>query len=199
MAEALGLAASIVGVGSFALQLAESVAKLKRFCAEVKNAPGRLQLLIVQTEIMGDLLLLVAAANDETDMKIDGHPLQRCHALCKAAVDNLAAVANGFTRKLGRRRYLTAVKMALMRDEIDELVERVEQSRSLLDTARQIYVSTAGQKQLVICCGHVQELSNNQASHTTTLLGTNASSAILRSDEHEQSLPRPLAVARRVQ
>jgi hypothetical protein len=47
MAEALGIAGSIVGIAGFTLQLVQGVAALKAFCDSVKNVPSELRECVV--------------------------------------------------------------------------------------------------------------------------------------------------------
>ena len=50
MADPLSVVASAVGIAAFAQQLAQSVLKIKAFCADVKNAPQELQDTLSQIE-----------------------------------------------------------------------------------------------------------------------------------------------------
>lgn len=159
MAEALGVAASVVGFASFALQLAESVAKLNRFCEHTKSAPERLQRLVEEIEIMGDLLCLLS---DDCCGASDNSPLHRCYMMCKSAVDSLAAVADDFTSGVDRGRYRTGVKMVLKRHDTAELIERAERSLKMLDFAHRVYLATQSQRQLSTYFGQLQQMQTEQ-------------------------------------
>ncbi|KAK3114747.1 hypothetical protein LTR53_006590 [Teratosphaeriaceae sp. CCFEE 6253] len=158
MAEVVGLAASVIGVGAFAIQLAESVMKIKTFCERVKEAPRRLRHLAEEIEIMASLLTAVSGDH----VLVDGANralLERCVKLCREAVDELSSAAEGLLGSLGSRRYMSAVKTVLRRDHLDELVGRVERSRNLPDMAHRIYITAQSQRQLAELCNRMEAQS----------------------------------------
>lgn len=99
MAEVFGAAAGAIGLASFAVQLAEAVAKLKTFCERVNGAPTELQECLEESEITGSIIEGISAEAPQQS-GINGPLLRQSLTLCRNAVERIAAVANQLSRML---------------------------------------------------------------------------------------------------
>ena len=139
MAEvALGVTGSVVGVAGFALQLAETVVKLKSFCDNVKDAPTRLQELVDRIEVTSNILTkLVTEKPGEID--VDWEAFEGSLALCKQAVERITAATANLQRRMGPKRLLTSVKYVLKAGEIEDLLRDLDRGKGDLQLAHAMY------------------------------------------------------------
>ncbi|RMZ06068.1 hypothetical protein D0864_02325 [Hortaea werneckii] len=164
MAEALGVAAGALGIASFGIQLADSVVKLKRFCGEVKGVPRKLQRLTTELEVMNEVLSTFKV--DYEKLVATKSPLRKSLGLCEAAVKDLASSINTFEDRLSRRRRITSIYAALRREEVEDLVENMERTRSLLDFVSRMYLDAQRQDELSSILVHYQTISSAVSSST---------------------------------
>lgn len=132
------VAAGIVGIAGFGIQLAESVVKLKRFCSEVKGARRKLEGLTQDLRILVDLIDLISRRHA-------GSP-ELCAALepslssCNSATRELAILIDGLLEKARRKKLMGSVKAVMLDQRIRDLSDKVEQTKSLLTIATSICI-----------------------------------------------------------
>jgi hypothetical protein len=110
MAEAIGIVSGVVGISSFAIQLAQYVVKLNPFCGNVKQAPRRLLRLIEEIEIMGELMGLLPLEDTSdhdgatsTTGRVE-RVVRRCRMLYEDALRELASITAAFHASMERKK-----------------------------------------------------------------------------------------------
>lgn len=101
----LGAIASGISVASFAVQLTESVKKLKDFVSTIKNAPEDVKYTIYQLETLNALLnKMDKEIQPSPSMILENASLRECLALCQQGTNTLVSVATGLESNMKRRR-----------------------------------------------------------------------------------------------
>ncbi|RMY86444.1 hypothetical protein D0861_05935, partial [Hortaea werneckii] len=172
----LGVAAGALGIASFGIQLADSVVKLKRFCAEVKGVPRKLQRLTTELEVMTEVLSMFTV--DYEKLLRTKNPLRKSLALCEAAVEELASTVNTLEDRRSRRKRITSIYAALRREEVDDLVENMERTRNLLDFVSRVYLEAQRQDEL----SSILVYCRTNGSATSSLAGGTAVSQATADD-----------------
>lgn len=127
------VAASVIGIAGFGIQLAESVVKLKRFCSEVQGARRKLEGLTQDLRILVDLI-------DVISRRHAGSP-ELCAALepsllsCNSATSELAILVEGLLDKARRKKLMGSVRAVMLDQKIRDLTDKVERTKSLLTMA----------------------------------------------------------------
>jgi hypothetical protein len=138
MAEVVGV---VVGVVSLGVQLAESLQKVKRFYATVKDAPERLADIIDEIGSLSDILTELEQHPTSSGANT-GPAMQRCVAACRKAVDRFSTFANSLESRIKRSRGLGSVKFAMRNESIESVIASLESSKSNLVLAYMIYRET---------------------------------------------------------
>ena len=137
MAEAFGLAANIVGVASFSIQLADSILKLKEFVDKVKEAPETIRYLIVELEMLNSVLIELQNNDEEAkQLGVESLALKRSHDLCSQGSSMLDTVLKEIQRKIESRSRIASLKAVLQMGYIERLRGRVRDAQSILLLAR---------------------------------------------------------------
>jgi sigma54-dependent transcription regulator len=113
MAEVLSLLASGVGVAGFALQLADSVVKLKSFCDSVRSAPEELKELFESLDHTRQMLDAIAGQQQPELDFFDPGLLAQSINMCQNAVQRVKAETDKLDMAMPRRRLRTSAKWAL--------------------------------------------------------------------------------------
>ncbi|KAI7232879.1 hypothetical protein KC330_g5681 [Hortaea werneckii] len=124
------VAAGVVGIAGFGIQLAESVVKLKRFCSEVKGARRKLEGLTQELEV----LVAVTKTLPQKQAGPSGicNALEPSLSLCNSASGELARMIDGLLEKTKRTKLTGFLKAVVFDQEIGELVGKIERTKSLL-------------------------------------------------------------------
>ncbi|RMY54987.1 hypothetical protein D0865_04421 [Hortaea werneckii] len=124
------VAAGVVGIAGFGIQLAESVVKLKRFCSEVKGARRKLEGLTQELEV----LVAVTKTLPQKQAGPSGicNALEPSLSLCNSASGELARMIDGLLEKMKRSKLTGSLKAVIFDQEIGELVGKIERTKSLL-------------------------------------------------------------------
>jgi len=93
MAGVFGVAAGAIGKAGFAIQLAESIHKMKSFCERVKDAPAELEEYVEELEASSKLLDSVSSQGSQP-RSVDKTLLEESVALCRKAVNRIAVVVD---------------------------------------------------------------------------------------------------------
>ncbi|KAI7202349.1 hypothetical protein KC316_g1855 [Hortaea werneckii] len=124
------VAAGVVGIAGFGIQLAESVVKLKRFCSEVKGARRKLEGLTQELEVL-DAVTKTLPQNQAGTSGIC-NALEPSFSLCNSASGELARMIDGLLEKTKRTKLTGSLKTVVFDQEIGELVGKIERTKSLL-------------------------------------------------------------------
>ena len=100
------MAAGVLGIASFVVQLVESVNNVMAFCANVRDAPRHLQELVEEIEVMSTVLSKIGAEEGEEDLSLDKSAIQGSVSLSPIAVKQISAVTaemSDLQKQIGRR------------------------------------------------------------------------------------------------
>jgi hypothetical protein len=138
MAEVFGVAAGTIGVVSLSIQLAESLQKVKSFYAAVKNAPTQVEELIEEIEIMQDILSDLESGSQSANMASSAS-MRRCMKVAQRATKSFVAFSGQLQARIKKSRFRGGVKFALSRDDIKEMLDQLERTKSSLNLAYSLY------------------------------------------------------------
>lgn len=139
MAEVLGAIASGISVASFAVQLTESVKKLKDFVSTIKNAPEDVKYTIYQLETLNALLnKMDKEIQPSPSMILENANLRECLALCQQGTNTLVSVATGLESDMKRRRR-NRLKYWSKSDDLEKYNTRIESAKGLLLMSYMMY------------------------------------------------------------
>lgn len=136
MAEVFGVAAGAVGVVSLSIQLAESLQKVKAFYASVKNAPLQVAELIEEIEIMQDILSDLEGGSQTVALSAN---MKRCIKVAQRASKGFAKFSEELQASIKKRRYRGGVRFALSRDDMKQMLDQLERTKSSLLLAYNLY------------------------------------------------------------
>jgi len=139
MAEVFGVAAGVVGVASLAIQLADSVKKLKEFCDSVKNVPTEVKETIEEIELLSSVLTtldgsITPGATNQQDLK-------KCVDLCRRGIEQISVFAKAFEDRLLSGKRSAAIKVVFRMEKMKIPMERLERGKATLLLAHQMYQS----------------------------------------------------------
>ncbi|KAK4891357.1 hypothetical protein LTR27_010011 [Elasticomyces elasticus] len=128
----------VVGIASFAIQLADSIKKLQSFIAKVKNARVELDEILTNLKISQQWLdSLKNVANPAAG--IDPTLMAACEQLCRRAVDRIKETVNELNISMQIKKHRTAIKFAWGTEEMERLLQKLETSKTDLHHAHSIY------------------------------------------------------------
>lgn len=135
MAEAVGTVASVIGIATFAADIASGIIKVKAFWNEVKEAPNEIKDLMLEVDILRFILFDIEQYNrkhtfpeyviDSTNVKANLEHCQEVLVQLKSLVNKLDLQMDAGSRM---RRTLAAVNTTLKKGQI-------KKSRTKLETA----------------------------------------------------------------
>ena len=138
MAEVLGGVSGIISVAGFALQILESVQKLKRFLSKVKHAHSQLEDLLDELNLYACLVSECEAASTATfaSRLPSRTPLRCCERAAKLIATVLNDVQSGAqgSRKRGA---WAGIKFVIKEQKIEENLRKLERAKSMLVLANQ--------------------------------------------------------------
>ncbi|TVY26033.1 hypothetical protein LHYA1_G005479 [Lachnellula hyalina] len=125
MAE-LGVAASAISIASIAIQVGDSIIKLKDFWNHVKEAPEEIKWLIEEIETLGFVLSGVESSKTHSDPPhLEPAFANRCLESCRKGASILEAVVKEADEEIRKRRKVGGVKAVLKKGTIERLKERL--------------------------------------------------------------------------
>lgn len=139
MAE-LGVAASAISIASIAIQVGDSILKLKTFWDHVKEAPEEIKYLIDEIETLN--LVLSGFSSDETPngpLSIEPAFSSRCLELCRKGAGILETVVKEIDVEIGKRKRVGSFKAVLKKGTIERLKERMRSAQLMLMLSNQAY------------------------------------------------------------
>jgi hypothetical protein len=138
MAEVFGIAAGAIGVVSLSIQLAESLQKVKRFYGAVKNAPPQVEELVEEIEIMQDILSDLESGSQSAHM-VGSASMRRCMKVAQRATKSFVAFSDELQTRIKKSRFRGGVKFALSREDIKQMLDQLERTKSSLNLAYNLY------------------------------------------------------------
>ena len=138
MAEVFGIAGGAIGAVSLSIQLAESLQKVKSFYAAVKNAPTQVEELIEEIEIMQDILSDLESGSQSAHLASSAS-MRRCMKFAQRATKSFVAFSGQLQTRIKKSRFHGGVKFALSRDDIKEMLDQLERTKSSLNLAYSLY------------------------------------------------------------
>jgi hypothetical protein len=138
MAEAFGVAAGAIGVVSLSIQLAESLHKVKGFYESVKNAPPQVAELIEEIEIMQDILGDLETGSQGASVA-SAPTMRRCMKVAQGATKRFTVFATELQNRIKKSRFRGGIKFALNRDDIKQMLDQLERTKSSLNLAYKLY------------------------------------------------------------
>jgi hypothetical protein len=140
MAEMLCIVASGMGIASLAIQIGNSIMKLKDLWNAVKEAPEEVKYLI---EEIGTLSLVLsemgASWNEDDGGQIGSAASKKCVDLCRKGADILGTVVREAEQEIAKRRRIGSVKMVLKKGLLDTLRDRLKTVQFMLMLSNQTY------------------------------------------------------------
>jgi hypothetical protein len=138
MAEVFGIAGGAIGAISLSIQLAESLQKVKSFYAAVKNATTQVEELIEEIEIMQDILSDLESGSQSANMASSAS-MRRCMKVAQRATKSFVDFSGQLQARIKKSRFRGGVKFALSRDDIKEMLDQLERTKSSLNLAYSLY------------------------------------------------------------
>jgi hypothetical protein len=138
MAEVFGIAGGAIGAISLSIQLAESIQKIKSFYGAVKNSPTQIEELIEEIEIMQDILSDLESGSQSTNMASSAS-MRRCMKVAQRATKSFVAFSSQLQTRIKKSRFRGGAKFALSRDDIKEMLDQLERTKSSLNLAYSLY------------------------------------------------------------
>ena len=141
MAEMLGIVASGMGIASLAIQIGDSLIKLKDFWDAVKEAPEEVKYLIEEIETLSLVLSEIDANANEDDMvQIGSAASRKCLDLCRRGAAVLGTVVGQAEQEIAKKRRIGSVKMVLKKGLVDTLKDRLKTVQLMLMLSHQTYL-----------------------------------------------------------
>ena len=138
MAEVIvGVAASGAGLVGLAIQLLETAQSIREFHGLVKSAPDALLNLSHQLETVS-LLLRQLETHRQHD-SYDAELLGRCIDQCQHSATHMGTLVQKLEKRLARLRILGRIMVALRDEEFHRLLTEIEQAKSSIMLAFQMY------------------------------------------------------------
>lgn len=141
MAEVLGVAASGISVVSLAIQVAESIKKLRDFCDLMKAAPEEIRLALDEVETLSMIM-------EDIDREIQGELfldprakaiIMRSYRHCRDSSETLHSLVTELEGSLAKGRKRGSFKIAIKQEKIDNLRKKLEGAKATMTLANQCY------------------------------------------------------------
>jgi hypothetical protein len=170
MAEVFGVAAGAIGIVSLSIQLAESLQKVKCFYGAVKNAPPQVEELIEEIEIMQDILSDLESGSQSANMASSAS-MRRCMKVAQRATKSFVVFSDGLQKRIKKSRFRGGVKFALSRDDIKQMLDQLERTKSSLNLAYSLYQQATAEDRysaIISAVSSSQGVAGGTAQHIVT-------------------------------
>ena len=138
MAE-LGIVASGLGVASFAIQVGDSVMKLKNLWDAFKEAPADIKCLLEEIEILSLVLREVEQIHNSNERSVNYPSGTRCLELCRRSADILESVVKDLDNDTRRKKRMGGIKAVLKNESINKFCDRLRSAQTMLLLSNQTY------------------------------------------------------------
>jgi hypothetical protein len=135
----LGIIASGLGVASFAIQLGDSIGKLKSLWNAIKEAPEDIKWLMEEIESLSLVLRELESIHDSNERSVSYGSGSRCLELCRRGAGILESVAKDLDQKIKRKKRIGGIKAVLKNDSINKIRDKLRSAQSMLLLSNQAY------------------------------------------------------------
>ena len=146
MAEAVGLTASIIGIGELAAQAASLILKLRQIWNDVKEAPDDITFMVRELDILVSSLATIEKQHQDIDLPphvFDTSDMKQSFKLCQDAAKQLTVLVAELalqTESGGRfKKKIGATKFIMKKDQIQKIKTKMNSSISLFRLCRETY------------------------------------------------------------
>jgi hypothetical protein len=141
MAEMLAVVASGMGVVSLAFQVADSIQRLKDFCALMKDVPEEIRLAIEEVELLS---LILEDIDRDVQQELLVSPaikfaVMKSLRLCRAGENALRSLAKDMEDSIARSKKRGAFKAAMKKDKMELFRKKLENAKSTFLLAHHCY------------------------------------------------------------
>ncbi|PVH75271.1 hypothetical protein DL98DRAFT_593269 [Cadophora sp. DSE1049] len=173
MAETLGAVASGFAVVSLAIQVTETIHKLKSFYSLMQSAPADILFAIEELETLSGILEDVDRSVQEQvflDPRIKVG-VMKSYRLCKAATAGLVVLVGGLEDSLRDGKGKTRAKfgVAMKKGEIEEFRKKIESAKVTMQLANQIYYQAVQSQIWKSLEQDILELQRSHERHQSTI------------------------------
>ncbi|KAL3425325.1 hypothetical protein PVAG01_02116 [Phlyctema vagabunda] len=162
MAEAVGLVASGISIGTLAVQIAVSLKKLRSYWQDVKDAQQDVNDIVERTELLQSLLAQLDAdqsRNPVSSMLLGQGSMISCLAHCEKAARSLEDLVEDLSRNIDSKskskRLRAANRVVFNKDKLDRYERKLGNALQLLSFANQSYSMSLLQQQPEIIVSRV--------------------------------------------
>jgi hypothetical protein len=141
MAEAFGVISGGLSVVSLAIQIADSIKRLKDFCDLVKEAPDEVRLALDEVEVLSLVLQDIEHSmyDQSTCVPAIKTAVMRSLHLCRVSSDALLTIARDLYSDMAGGKRWSSFKAALRKDNMMKFRARLEGAKTTLMLANQCY------------------------------------------------------------
>lgn len=146
MAEIVGLLASGISITTLAVQIANSLAKLKSFWNDIIEAPEDITLLIEELDGLYGLLADIDKhqhLNPISSTVLNGTSISRCQENCRRAATQLKELTDDLSADINTQHKLkkrwASAKVVFKKDKIKKYKSRLKSAIRLLSLSYQCY------------------------------------------------------------
>jgi hypothetical protein len=195
MAEALGIVSSAFAVVSLAVQVAESIEKLKTFCSLIQGAPDDIRLAVDELETLS-MVLEDVDRNVQQEVFLDPRVktvVLRSYSLCKNSSDGLRTLVDSLQAGLAAGKKRGCFKIALKKDMIEDFRKRLESAKATMLLANQVYYQATQNQRWESLERDMYELRMSHKQHHEILVrqAVDIQSAIWRISEESTTAQPP--------
>ncbi|KAF2094941.1 hypothetical protein NA57DRAFT_60343 [Rhizodiscina lignyota] len=133
MAEVLATASAVVGVAAAAGQLIDGIAKLKAFCAQIRDIPNDIQNIVDDLSTLTDVLDFVQAEMGQASY-FPSNPGATAKVLSnlQQSSQQVQEVLKQMQAQVGKKKYWGRVKAVEMKRKLDKAALRLQNVQNML-------------------------------------------------------------------
>ncbi|KAG4433614.1 hypothetical protein IFR05_010890 [Cadophora sp. M221] len=174
-----------IGVFTSAVQLLDSIIKLKSFIDNFREAPDEIKCLIEEIELMGMVMVEYGPKTQDGDQRHDYHqpsPLvEKCWEMCGRASQSFEAILRQLDAEIGKRRVFGSWKAVLEKGSVEKMQERLKSAHFPLTTATQIHHARVNHHLHEVQMREIKGLAKSMEVVVSLTLGRQATVAPLTS------------------
>ena len=146
MAEAIGIVASSVTIGTLATGITSSISKLRSVWDQIQDAPDDIRDLLEELEDLGCIIADIEEDQQRhpmSSMILDPTSSTRCLERCRQGADRLKDLADDLSTNMGSSNRLNfrraSAKVVLKKAQLERFRTRLERAVRLLSLSHQLY------------------------------------------------------------
>ena len=155
---AMDVVASSITIGALAVNIANSVVKLKNCWDSIQDAPEDVQFLIERVELLSQILRDIEddqTQNSVSSKLLDDSTASKCLKTCKAAADRLAQLTEQMATSIDTSRQLKrkwiCAKVVLKKDKVLKFEKELQSCISLLQLSHETYTRSVRLTSIPYC------------------------------------------------